>query len=97
MNRAAPFRIEAYAMFTALGVNVVAKDYRGFGDSQGTPSEEGLQRDARATYKWIRQRRLSESSVGENSPAIYIAGQSLGTGVAARLALDLYRVGECLF
>lgn len=27
-------------------------------------------------------------------PAIHLAGQSLGTGVAARLALDLHRVGE---
>jgi abhydrolase domain-containing protein 12 len=79
-------------MMTALGVNVVAIDYRGFGDSQGTPSEQGLQRDARATYKWLRQRQSGKHE--EHRPVIYLAGQSLGTGVAARLALDLHRVGE---
>lgn len=97
MNRAAPFRIQSYAQFTALNVNVVAIDYRGFGDSQGTPSEEGVQRDARAAYRWIRnrQRQAGHNVDGPDAvlPAIFIAGQSLGTGVASRLALDLVNVG----
>ena len=100
MNRGAPFRIQAYKQFTALGLNVVAVDYRGFGDSQGSPSEEGLQRDARATHRWIRERYEGQQSKDQTGsqplppPVIYIAGQSLGTGVATRLALDLLRVGE---
>jgi pimeloyl-ACP methyl ester carboxylesterase len=96
-NRAASFRIQAYKMFIALGINVVAIDYRGFGDSQGTPSEEGLYRDARATYRWVRQKQSCSEGDKNSLPAIYIAGQSMGTGVAARLALDLYRVGEPQF
>lgn len=94
MNRAAPFRIQAYSQFTALNVNVVVIDYRGFGDSEGFPSEEGLQRDARATYKWIRQRKGVDSSDKIELPDLYIAGQSLGTGVATRLTLDLFQVEQ---
>lgn len=97
MNRAAPFRIQAYSQFTALDVNVVAIDYRGFGDSAGLPSEEGLQRDARATYRWIKERQKEQQGMNSSDielPDVYIAGQSLGTGVAARLALDLIRVEQ---
>lgn len=37
-------------------VNVITIDYRGFGNSQGTPSEEGLRMDARATWDWLVER-----------------------------------------
>lgn len=97
MNRAAPVRIQAYKHFTALGMNVVAIDYRGFGDSQGKPTEEGLLRDARATYRWVieKQRSCSPSSSLESlSGQILLSGQSLGTGVASRLTLDLVEVGH---
>jgi pimeloyl-ACP methyl ester carboxylesterase len=29
-------------MLSALGCHVVAHDYRGYGDSDGTPSEQGV-------------------------------------------------------
>ena len=97
MNRAAPVRIQAYKHFTALGMNVVAIDYRGFGDSQGKPTEEGLLRDARATYRWVIERQKacelftpSKSLSGQ----ILLSGQSLGTGVASRLTLDLVEAGQ---
>ncbi|UZJ52539.1 hypothetical protein CBS101457_001859 [Exobasidium rhododendri] len=96
LNRAASFRIQAYKQFSALGINVIAIDYRGFGDSHGSPSEEGLQRDARAAYRWLRERQ--SKSIGDvkndDLPPVFIAGHSLGTGVAARLTLDLVRVGH---
>ncbi|KAF6767179.1 Monoacylglycerol lipase protein ABHD12 [Kalmanozyma brasiliensis GHG001] len=84
MNRAAPFRIAAYSALTArMDVNVVAIDYRGFGDSSGTPSEEGLVEDAETAYRWIRaQQRGAQQGVT-------IFGQSLGTGVGALLAVKL--------
>jgi abhydrolase domain-containing protein 12 len=95
MNRAASFRIQAYKQFTALNANVVAIDYRGFGDSHGTPTEEGLYSDARAAYRWIRERQgaILDQSTKTSMPDIFVAGQSLGSGVAARLTLDLVRVG----
>jgi fermentation-respiration switch protein FrsA (DUF1100 family) len=36
---------------------VLALDYRGFGKSEGTPSEQGLYQDARAARRW-RKRKL---------------------------------------
>jgi fermentation-respiration switch protein FrsA (DUF1100 family) len=63
----------------ATGVNVFAFDYRGYGLSEGRPSEEGTYRDAQAAYQWLRQ----EGFPGTN---IIAFGESLGGGVAAELA-----------
>lgn len=62
--------------------NVICFDYRGFGDSTGTPSEYGLRVDAHAMFSWVASRVSSSSSV-------IIYGQSLGSAVACRLAADL--------
>jgi abhydrolase domain-containing protein 12 len=99
MNRASPIRIRAYQHFTKLGMNVVAIDYRGFGDSQGHPTEQGLLRDARATYKWVLERQKecgAKNSTKKSNLAgqILISGQSLGTGVASRLTFDLVEAGH---
>ena len=37
-----------------LGCNVIAFDYRGYGDSTGTPNEKGLQQDATALLNYVR-------------------------------------------
>ena len=37
----------------ALGANVFALDYRGYGKSEGEPSEAGLYADAQAAYAWL--------------------------------------------
>jgi len=73
-------RLEACAALLATGVNVFVFDYRGYGRSQGRPSEEGTYRDAQAAYRWLRQR----SFPGAN---IIAYGESLGGGVAAELAV----------
>ncbi|KAJ9477896.1 AB hydrolase-1 domain-containing protein [Pseudozyma hubeiensis] len=84
MNRAAPFRIAAYQSLTSrIDANIVAIDYRGFGDSTGVPSEEGLVEDAETAYRWIRQQQ------GPSSQKITVFGQSLGTGIGALLAAKL--------
>lgn len=84
MNRAAPFRIAAYQSLTSrIDANVVAIDYRGFGDSTGVPSEEGLVEDAETAYRWIRQQQ------GSSRQKITVFGQSLGTGIGALLAAKL--------
>lgn len=94
-NRAAPFRIASYAQFTArLQANVLAIDYRGFGDSEGSPSEAGLVRDARAAWDFVQSRKKGQRST--SSPAgegIVIIGQSLGTGVASQLTRELSEEG----
>jgi len=65
-----------------LKYDVFVFDYRGFGDSTGEPTEEGLIRDARYIYDW-----LHNASNGQRR--IYIWGQSLGSAVACQLAARL--------
>lgn len=75
--------IHARAISSVLQSHAVLLDYRGFGDSSGWPSEEGLARDARAAWDWLTvQRKVPPSR-------ILIWGHSLGSGVAARLAAEL--------
>lgn len=65
-------------------------DYRGFGDSTGTPSEDGLVEDARTAYEFVVSR------LGHAGPIrhIILAGHSLGTGVISQLAARLVAEGE---
>jgi fermentation-respiration switch protein FrsA (DUF1100 family) len=70
-----------------LGFGYVAIDYRGFGNSGGSPSEQGFYSDARETMKYI----LEDLHVPLNS--IAIMGESIGTGVAVQMATE-YRVSS---
>jgi pimeloyl-ACP methyl ester carboxylesterase len=77
------FRVQHYQAYaTRLRANVLAPDYRGFGDSTGTPSEAGLTVDARASWDWLRAHCASPGNV-------LIVGSSLGTGVAVQFASSL--------
>jgi hypothetical protein len=72
-----PARVGRFTWLTADGTGLLALNYRGYGGSSGTPSEQGLIRDAEAAYAFARAR----------SPAkrIVLFGESLGTGVAVAL------------
>ena len=59
---------------------VVLVNYRGFGQSTGTPSERGLVDDAKAIVRWARERYPARPLV--------LFGMSLGSGVAALAAAD---------
>lgn len=61
------------------GFGVLAFDYRGYGASTGSPSEQGLLEDAVAARTW-----LSRNSI--RSRRIVIVGQSLGNPAAAAAA-----------
>lgn len=76
------------AFASRLRANVFAPDYRGFGDSTGTPSEAGLTLDARAAWDWLRQ----SGAPAEN---VLVVGNSLGTGVAVQFvsALEAEQMG----
>lgn len=65
----------------ARGLGVVLVDYRGFGGNPGAPSEEGLADDARSAA-------LAVARLAPNRPVVYF-GESLGTGVATRLAVEM--------
>ena len=76
-------RVQHYQAFAArLRANVLAPDYRGFGDSTGVPSEPGLITDAMAAWDWLRARGASPEDV-------LVVGNSLGTGVAVQFASAL--------
>jgi len=63
-----------------LGVNVFLFDYRGYGGSDGLPSEAGTYLDAQAAYSWLRAKGFAPGN-------IIALGKSLGGGIASELAL----------
>jgi fermentation-respiration switch protein FrsA (DUF1100 family) len=69
-----------YAGLRGLGLNLLAFDYRGYGESGGTPSEAGLYRDADAAYRYLRQ------DLEVPADRIIVFGHSLGSAVAIDLA-----------
>ncbi len=66
----------------AAGAAAMVFDYRGYGKSEGSPSEEGVLADARAARAWLAERTDVEES------AIVLLGESLGGGVAVDLAAN---------
>lgn len=74
--------------YTSDDSNVLAVDYRGFADSTGDPSQEGLAIDARTAWDWIAA-RVEKAGAGPADKQIVIAGHSLGTGVSSALAAQL--------
>lgn len=64
------------------GVSVFIFDYRGYGRSQGKPTEAGVLADARAAREWLARRA--------NLPAkrLILMGESLGGAVAVHLAAE---------
>lgn len=63
-----------------LGASVMIFDYRGYGRSEGTPSEAGVLADARAARRWLAVR------TGVEEKDIVLVGNSLGGGVMVDLA-----------
>lgn len=67
-------------MYLRLGFEVLLFDYRGYGLSEGRPSEEGTYRDVAAAWEYLlRERSLSPGN-------IVVAGRSLGAAIAVWLA-----------
>ena len=64
-----------------LGVNMLIFDYRGYGQSEGRPSEQGTYRDAEAALAYLRD------LPGVNQERIVLFGRSLGAAVAVELAI----------
>ena len=73
---------QAVEMKRVLGVSSFMFDYRGYGKSEGRPSEKGLYQDAEAAFKWLTETR------GINPGNIILYGHSLGSAVSVDLALE---------
>ena len=72
------------ALYRQNNMDLVMIDYRGFGKSTGQiDSEAQLRSDVRAAYDFIAPQYVGKKLV--------IYGRSLGTGLAAGLAADLYK------
>ena len=74
LNRAAEFR-----ELMAAGFDVLLFDYRGYGNSEGSPSAEGVKRDALAVFDFLKGRGVPEDR-------IVAYGRSIGSGPASFLA-----------
>ena len=79
-----------YAGLRALGLNLLAFDYRGYGESGGAPTEAGLYRDAEAAYGYLRD------TLGVPPERIVLFGHSLGSAVAVELATRVPAAGLVL-
>lgn len=73
-------RLEKIGYFYKMGLNVICLDYRGFGNSQGRPSEKGIYKDALAAYDHFVKR----PDIDPRKMIVY--GESLGGAVAVNLA-----------
>lgn len=67
------FRLpNALGLYKWLGANILLLEYRGFGLSEGKPSEWGLYADAKAALNYLHSRN------DINSKEIILFGRSLG-------------------
>ncbi|MEA3419030.1 MAG: alpha/beta hydrolase [Campylobacterota bacterium] len=73
-------RLESIRIFHDLGLSVLIFDYRGYGQSEGSISEEGTYLDAEAAWEYLAEERHVDPS------RIILFGRSIGGAVAARLA-----------
>ena len=65
-------------------IDIFALEYRGYGLSEGAPSEDGIALDAIAARRWIDD-YIAGLPEGRRPPIVYF-GRSLGGSVATRLA-----------
>ena len=75
-------RLDSIVQFQDLGLSVFIVDYRGYGQSEGRTTEEGIYRDADAAWRYLIESR------GVAANDIVIFGRSLGASVASRLAIQ---------
>lgn len=73
-------RLEFISMFYEMGLSVFIIDYRGYGRSEGSPTEKGTYLDSEAAWQYIVKEKNTDPK------KTVILGRSLGGPVAARLA-----------
>ena len=73
-------RLLKVRVFYEFGLNVFIFDYRGYGKSEGRPSEQGIYLDAQGAYDYLQSRQ----DINMNNIILY--GASLGGVVVVNLA-----------
>lgn len=76
------YYVRSLPMLHGLGLAVLAFDYRGYGHSEGRPTEQGTYLDAEAAWEHLVKEK------GFAPERIIILGRSLGGAVAGRLAAN---------
>ena len=84
-------RIDYLLMFNRLRYTTLILDYRGYGKSTGSPSEQGTYRDAEAAWEYLRHARQARQG------DVVIAGESLGGAVGTWLAAKVKPRAVLLF
>lgn len=75
-------RLDTLLIINSLGLDVLIFDYRGYGSSHGSPTEQGTYLDAEAAWNYlVRQKKIAPGQ-------IIVWGRSLGGAVAARTAAE---------
>ncbi len=74
-------RVEKLQAYLGQGFGLLAISWRGYGPSDGSPTEDGLYNDARAGLKYLTDN-------GVNLKDIFFYGESLGSGVAVQMATE---------
>ncbi len=72
-------RAVKYRPYLEAGFGLLAVGYRGYGGNPGSPTEDGLHADARAALDFLLEQ-------GIETPRIVLYGESLGAGMAVKLA-----------
>ncbi len=76
-------RLETIQVFHELGLSTFIFDYRGYGQSEGHPTEAGTYEDAHTAWRYLTEQR------GINPADIILFGRSLGGAVASELATQV--------
>lgn len=78
-------RHEKFSRFLEYPIGFMALSYRGYGTSQGSPSEEGFYEDARTVINYLLNKGIEQKR-------IVLYGESLGSGVAVQMATEYVQV-----
>ena len=74
-------RVDNLRLLRQLGLAVFIISYRGYGRSEGKPSEDGTYSDMRGALSWLKDK-------GWRAERMIYFGRSVGAGVALQLALE---------
>jgi fermentation-respiration switch protein FrsA (DUF1100 family) len=75
------YRMPIARQFINNGFGFLLLDYRGYGGNKGRPTEQGLYEDGNSAIKFLSQQGVKPSE-------LVLYGESLGTGVATKLAVQ---------
>ena len=75
-------RIPSLIQLHKAGVNVLGVSYRGYGRSEGEPTEAGVYLDGESAYRYVMEK------MGFSSNNIILFGRSIGTTVAINTAMN---------